>query len=502
MATRIAAIDQGTTSTRCMIVGKDGAPLAMQAAEHKQIYPQPGWVEHDPSEIWQRTCQVIRDCLKLPTVSAGEIAAVGITNQRETTVVWDRATGKPLHNALVWMDTRTSDLVATLIAKLGSQDALRATTGLPLSTYFSGLKLKWLIENVAEVRNAVDERRALFGTIDTWLVWNLTGGAKGGCHVTDVTNASRTMLMDLATLTWDKRACDTLGVPMHVLPEIRSSSEVYGYTTPDGPFGRKVPVAGIVGDQQAAMVGQACLAEGDVKNTYGTGCFMLLNTGATVRHSKKGLLTTVCYKFGTKPTVYALEGSVAIGGALVQWLRDNLKIIRGSSEVEALARTVADNGDVYFVPAFSGLYAPYWRRDARGVIVGMTRFTTAGHIARAALESTAYQVRDVLEAMQAESGTKLLSLKADGGMVADELLMQFQADLLGIPVVRPTALETTAIGAAYAAGLAVGLWSGEKEIRANWSEGKRWLPDPASTARTRLYERWKQAVTRSYGWVE
>jgi glycerol kinase len=484
-----------------MVFDNTGKPIAMSQREHKQICPQPGWVEHDPLEIWENTKLVIKDAVAKAGCRPADIAGVGITNQRETTVVWDSRTGAPLHNALVWMDVRTGALVNGLIAKHGSQDAFRGVTGLPLSTYFSGLKIKWLIDNVKAVRNAVDGHHALFGTIDTWLAWNLTGGTSGGAHVTDATNASRTMLMNIENLSWDQRMCDALGVPSDMLPRICSSSEVYGHTVANGPFGANLPVAGIVGDQQAACVGQACLAQGDVKNTYGTGCFMLLNTGTRPKYSKNGLLTTVCYKFGSKPAVYALEGSVAIAGALVQWLRDNLKIIGSSSEIEKLARTVEDNGDVYFVPAFSGLYAPHWRQDARGIIAGLTRFANSGHIARAALEATAFQTRDVLDAMTADSGVRPTSLKVDGGMVVNELLMQFQADLLGIPVIRPQVIETTALGAAYAAGLGVGLWSSEAEICAHWAENKRWLPNAASNAGKDLYQKWKKAVTRTLEWA-
>ena len=502
MTKYVAAVDQGTTSTRCMIFNKAGESVGIHQLEHRQIYPQPGWVEHDPIEIWQRTQQVVKGALEQARITCTNLAAVGVTNQRETTVIWDKNTGKPLHNAVVWMDARNGKLVADMSEKYGGQDAFRSKTGLPFATYFSGLKAKWLIENVDPVKAAVDSGNALFGNIDTWLIWNLTGGVQGGVHVTDPTNASRTMLMNIETLAWDRQMCDILGVPISMLPEIRSSSEPYGDTTKEGPFGGKIPVAGDMGDQQAATVGQACLDKGEAKNTFGTGCFMILNTGTELQHSKNGLLTTVCYKFGAKPAVYALEGSVAITGALVQWLRDNLKLIDSAPQIENLALTVPDNGGIYFVPAFSGLYAPYWRDDARGAIVGLTRYVNRGHFARATLEATAYQTREILDAMNADSGVELKALKADGGMVMNELLMQFQADVLGVPVIRPKVSETTALGAAYAAGLAVGFWDNENEIRSNWGEDKRWNPAPGSKAGTELYRMWKKAVTRTFDWVE
>ncbi len=497
----VAAIDQGTTSTRCMIFNHAGEVVGAHQLEHEQIYPRPGWVEHDPLEIWARTQEVVRGALAKAGVKPGDLAGVGITNQRETTVVWNRHTGQPYHNAIVWQDTRTDRLVAQLAAD-GGQDRFRAQTGLPLATYFSGLKVKWLLDNVPGLRAAAEGGDALFGNIDTWLIWNLTGGPKGGVHVTDVTNASRTMLMNLDTLRWNEDIAATMDIPLSMLPEIRSSAEVYGYTQTDGPFGERLPVCGDLGDQQAATVGQACFSPGEAKNTYGTGCFMLLNTGTEIVPSRHGLLTTLCYRFGDRPAVYALEGSIAITGALVQWLRDNLRLIDSAPEVEALARTVPDNGGVYFVPAFSGLYAPYWKDNARGVIVGLTRYANRGHIARAALEATAYQTREVLDAMRADSGVELTALKVDGGMVHNDLLMQFQADVLGVPVIRPKVAETTALGAAYAAGLATGFWQSTGDMRRNWGMDKTWHPSEDDTARTTNYRLWKKAVTRTFDWVE
>lgn len=500
MTEYIASIDQGTTSTRCMILNGQGEPVGSHQLEHKQIYPQPGWVEHDPLEIWSRTSEVIWGALKEAGVKANELAAIGITNQRETTVIWDRKTGKPFCNAIVWQDTRTSEIIRTL-GKEGGQDRFRSKVGLPLATYFSGPKIKWILENIDGVREAADNGRALFGNIDTWLLWNLTGGVDGGVHITDVTNASRTMLMDLESLRWDKEICDIMGIPTSMLPEIRSSAEIYGHTAVDGPFRDSIPIAGDLGDQQAATVGQTCFAIGEAKNTYGTGCFMLLNTGTNIVQSRHGLLTTLCYQFGDEKPVYALEGSIAITGALVQWLRDNLKLIDSAAEIEDLAKTVGDNGGIYFVPAFSGLFAPYWRADARGVIVGLTRYVDRGHLARAVLEATAFQTREVLDAMNADSGVELKSLKVDGGMVQNDLLMQFQADVLGVPVIRPTVPETTALGAAYAAGYAVGFWKNQDEMRKNWRVEKTWIPDPASNACIELYSEWKKAVMRTFDWV-
>jgi glycerol kinase len=484
-----------------MIFNHSGESVALHQMEHEQIFPKPGWVEHDPMEIWARTQDVIKGAIDRAGITARDLAAVGITNQRETTVVWDKNTGKPYHNAVVWMDTRNDRIVAEM-AKDGGQERFRPQVGLPLATYFSGLKVKWLLDNVPEIRKAADAGNALFGNIDTWLIWNLTGGTNGGAHVTDVTNASRTMLMDLDSLSWNKDIAKAMGIPMSMLPQIKSSSEIYGYTLDDGPFGGRVPVAGDLGDQQAATVGQACFSPGEAKNTYGTGCFMILNTGEEPVPSNNGLLTTLCYKFGDQPAVYALEGSIAITGALVQWLRDNLKMIKAAPEVEDLAKTVEDNGGIYFVPAFSGLYAPYWKDDARGVIAGLTRYVNRGHFARATLEATAYQTREVLDAMNADSGVDLTALKVDGGMVFNNLLMQFQADVLGVPVIRPKVAETTALGAAYAAGLAVDFWKNTDEMRQNWGMDKTWEPNKDSDASTELYRMWKKAVTRTFDWVE
>jgi len=484
-----------------MIFDVLGKPVSIQQLEHQQIYPRPGWVEHDPLEIWSRTQDVVRLALENANITAGELAAIGVTNQRETTVLWDRETGKPYCNALVWQDTRTSEFVHALGVD-GGQDRFRDRVGLPLTTYFSGPKIRWVLENVEGVRRAAEQGRALFGNIDTWLIWHLTGGVDGGIHVTDVTNASRTMLMDLKKLVWDEEICAVMGIPVGMLPEIKSSSEIYGHTVSDGPFGESIPIAGDLGDQQAATVGQACFNIGEAKNTYGTGCFMLLNTGTDIVPSKHGMLTTVCYQFGGQRPVYALEGSIAVAGALVQWLRDNLQLIDSAPQVEDVAKTVTDNGGVYFVPAFSGLFAPYWRTDARGVIVGLTRYANRGHLARAALEATAFQTREVLDAMNADSGVELKSLKVDGGMVANDLLMQFQADVLGVPVIRPTVPETTALGAAYAAGYAVGFWKSRVEMRKNWEVDKTWHPDLGSSARSDLYGEWKRAVTRTFDWVE
>ena len=497
MAKYAAAVDQGTTSTRFMVFDHSGKVVCYDQMEHEQIYPKPGWVEHDPMEIWARTVDVIKGGLDKGGIDPKEIAAVGITNQRETTVVWSRKTGKPYYNAIVWQDTRTADICNALAAD-GGQDRFRAHVGLPLATYFSGPKIRWILDNVAGVREAAEAGDAIFGNIDTWVIWYLTGGTDGGAHVTDVSNASRTMLMNLETLDWDDEILQIMGVPRSMLPKIVASSAVYG--SAKGALAG-VPVAGDLGDQQAALFGQTCFSPGEAKNTYGTGCFMLLNTGTKAVPSKSGLLTTLGYKIGDEPAVYALEGSIAITGALVQWLRDNLGLISRSADVEKLAATVEDNGGIYFVPAFSGLFAPYWRSDARGALVGMTRYITKGHIARAALEATAFQTREVLDAMNSDSGVALTALKVDGGMVFNELLMQFQADILGVPVIRPTVAETTALGAAYAAGLAVGFWAKVEDLRANWGKDKEWHPNMDAAHRQKEYANWKKAVTRTFDWV-
>ncbi len=489
----IAAIDQGTTSTRCILFDHSGNIVAVDQKEHEQIYPQPGWVEHDPIEIWERTQRVIRAALERSGAEVADIAAIGITNQRETAVVWERRTGRPVHNAIVWQDTRT-DLICNDLARDGGQNRFQSRTGLPLATYFSGPKLKWILDNVPGARQQAEAGDLLFGNMDTWIIWNLTGA-----HVTDVTNASRTLLMDLKTLDWDAEILQLLGIPRLMLPRICSSSEVYG--TAHGALGG-IPVSGDLGDQQAALFGQTCFSPGEAKNTYGTGCFMLLNTGENPVLSHNGLLTTLAYKIGAQPAVYALEGSIAIAGALVQWLRDNLGMIERSSDVETLARSVDDAGGIYFVPAFSGLFAPYWRSDARGAIVGMTRYVTRAHLARAVLEATAYQTREVLDAMEKDSGVRLTSLKVDGGMVYNELLMQFQADILNVPVIRPRVAETTALGAAYAAGLAVGFWKDYAELRSNWGSDRQWQPGMPAEKRESLFTGWKKAVTRTFDWIE
>jgi len=498
MTKYVGAIDQGTTSSRFIIFDRLGAIISVDQKEHEQIMPRPGWVEHDADEIWRNTHYVIAGALAKAGLTAADLAAVGITNQRETSVVWNRRTGEPIHNALVWMDTRTDQLVAGL-SKDGGQDRLRDKTGLPLATYFSGLKLRWLLDWVPGAQAAAEDGDLLFGNMDTWLAWNLTGGVNGGLHITDVTNASRTQMMDLETLDWDADILKLFNVPRACLPAIRSSSEVYGTAT--GVL-EGVPLSGILGDQQAALFGQACLKPGEAKNTYGTGCFMLMNTGEKPFPSTCGLLTTLGYKLGDAPAIYALEGSISISGALVQWLRDNLDLITHASEIEGLARTVEDNGDVYFVPAFSGLYAPHWKDSARGVIAGLTRFANKGHIARAALEATAFQTREVLDAMTKDSGVAISELRTDGGMVVNELLMQFQSDILGVPVVRPKVIETTALGAAYAAGLAVGYWNSTQDITDNWGVDKRWHPMMDEARRAQLYASWNKAVARSFDWVD
>lgn len=493
----IAAIDQGTTSTRFMVFDRSGTLVAVDQREHQQIYPQPGWVEHDPQEIWQRVQEVVAGALEKSRLTPTDIAAIGVTNQRETTVVWDRTTGEP-GNAIVWQDTRTADICQHLIAQ-GNETLLRTKTGLPVATYFSGPKLKWMLDHIPGATVKAQNGELLFGTVDSWIIWNLTGGVHGGLHITDVSNASRTLLMNLETLDWDEDILKLLGIPRQMLPEIRTSSETYASARGvlDG-----VPVASNLGDQQAALFGQTCFAPGEAKNTYGTGCFMLLNTGHQIVPSRAGLLTTVAYQLGRERAVYALEGSIAVTGALVHWLRDNLGLITQSADIEALARTVEDNGGIFFVPAFSGLFAPYWKSDARGVIVGLTSYVNKGHIARAALEATAFQTREVVDAMNADSAIPLTALKVDGGMVRNELLMQFQADVLGVPVIRPTFTETTALGAAYAAGLAVGFWSGIDELRAHWGQDKVWVPAIPSPVREQYYRDWKRAVTRTFGWVE
>ena len=497
MSQFVGSLDQGTTSTRFIIFDREGNIVASGQKEHAQIYPKPGWVEHDPTEIWLNAKSVIVDALAKARLAPRDLSSVGLTNQRETTLIWDRRTGAPLHHALVWQDTRTDSLVA-YFGKNGRKDRLRAKTGLPLATYFSGLKLAWLLENVPGARAKAKAGEALFGNIDSWLTWNLTGGTRGGLHVTDVTNASRTQLMNLTTLEWDREILSLFDIPHACLPEIRSSSEIYGICVE--PLAG-IALAGILGDQQAALFGQACLEPGEVKNTYGTGCFMLMNTGATAFLSGSGLLTTLGYKLGTAKPVFALEGSIAISGALVQWLRDNLGIIDRSNDIEALARSVNDNGDVFVVPAFSGLYAPYWQASARGIIAGLTGFANKGHIARAALEATAFQVRDVVEAMVADSKVEIRELRSDGGMVVNDLLMQFQADMLNVPVVRPKIIETTALGAAYAAGLATGFWESTQDIKRNWRIDKEWRPGMDEGERSRLYAGWKKAVTRSLDWA-
>jgi glycerol kinase len=496
MSTYIGAIDQGTTSTRFMLFDRAGKVVAVDQKEHRQIYPQPGWVEHDALEIWARTQEVIAGALKKSGIDASDIAAIGVTNQRETTVVWDKQAGRPIHNAIVWQDTRT-DAICNQLAKDGGQDRLRAKTGLPLATYFSGPKIKWILDNVPGARARAEKGDLLFGNMDTWIIWNLTGA-----HVTDVTNASRTLLMNLSTLDWDAGILSLLDIPRAILPQIRSSSEIYGRVGAQNLTAlQNIPVCGDLGDQQAALFGQACYAPGEAKNTYGTGCFMLMNTGETPVPSTSGLLTTLGYKIGNQKAVYALEGSIAITGALVQWLRDNLRLIEKSSDIEKLAAEVEDSGGIYFVPAFSGLFAPYWRSDARGAIVGLTRYINRGHIARAVLEATAYQTREVLDAMEKDSGVKLTALKVDGGMVFNELLMQFQADVLDVPVIRPTVAETTALGAAYAAGLAVGFWKNFDELRANWGRDREWHPRMDAAKRAQLYAGWKKAVTRTFDWA-
>ncbi|QSB13943.1 glycerol kinase GlpK [Natronosporangium hydrolyticum] len=501
MTQYVLAIDQGTTSTRAIIFDHSGAIVSVGQKEHRQIFPRAGWVEHDPLEISARTRDVVGEALARANLNLGDVVAAGITNQRETAVVWDRTTGEPVYNAIVWQDTRTQPIVAELGALGGGAERYKDRVGLPLATYFSGPKVKWILDNVEGARAKAENGQLMFGNTDTWTLWNLTGGVDGGVHVTDVTNASRTMLMDLDTLAWDADIAGEMGIPMSMLPQIRSSSEQYGTGGPGGVL-KGVPISGILGDQQAATFGQVCYEIGTAKNTYGTGNFLLLNTGEERVASQNGLLTTVCYQLGDAAPIYALEGSIAVTGALVQWLRDNLGLIGAAPEIEQLAASVEDNGGAYFVPAFSGLFAPYWRADARGALVGLTSYVNRGHLARAVLEATAFQTREVVDAMNADSGVALTELKVDGGMVGNELLMQFQADILNVPVIRPKVAETTALGAAYAAGLAEGYWSGLDDLRANWAEDKRWNPELDPAERERSYRNWKKAVTRTFDWVD
>ena len=503
MAKYIGAVDLGTTSNRFIIFDKTGQIKGVAQKEHEQIFPKPGWVEHDPMEIWNNTRDVIREALAKTKITGNDIAAIGVTNQRETTVLWDRSTGRPYYNAIVWQCTRTADICKGLESVQG-QDRFRKKTGLPIATYFSGPKIRWILENVQEARKGAEEGLAMFGTIETWFIWWLTGGPDGGAHVTDVTNASRTMLMDLETLDWDDDILKIMGIPSGILPRIVPSidTKTWGMTRKEGPLGMEIPVCGALGDQQAALVGQTCFSPGEAKNTYGTGCFLLLNTGNKAVPSTHGLITTVGYQVRGQKPVYALEGSIAIAGALVQWLRDNLGLIKSAPEIEAMALTVEDSGGAYFVPAFSGLFAPYWRSDARGALVGLTRYINKGHIARAVLEANAYQAYDIVEAMNKDSGVELNKLKVDGGMVANELLMQFQSNILNVPVIRPSVTETTALGAAYAAGLAVGYWSDFEDLRKNWSVDKTWEPGMDREQRLNGIKGWKKAVTKTFDWVD
>ncbi len=503
MADFVAAIDQGTTSTRCMLFDHDGKEVAKYQLEHEQIMPEAGWVEHNPIEIWERSASVLQSAVNARRIDASDLCALGITNQRETTIVWNRKSGRPYYNAIVWQDTRT-DRIASALEREGKGEVIRQKAGIPPATYFAAGKVKWILDNVDGVRADAEAGDAIFGTTDSWLLWNLTGGPRGGVHITDVTNASRTMLMDLTTLEWDDELLSFFDIPRSMLPEIRPSSDpnFYGMTLETGPLNGEVPIAGALGDQHAAMVGQVCLTAGEAKNTYGTGNFLLLNTGEDLVRSDNGLLSTVCYQFGEAKPVYALEGSIAVTGSAIQWLRDQLRIVGSAEESETLARTVKDNGGVYFVPAFSGLFAPYWRSDARGAIVGLSRFNTGGHIARATLEAICYQSRDVVDAMAKDSGVALDCLKVDGGVSANELCMQLQADILGVDVVRPEVSETTALGAAYAAGLAVGFWAGPDELRDNWHEDKRWQPQLTAEQRDAGHDRWKMAVERTLDWVD
>ena len=496
----VLAIDQGTTSSRAIVFNHSGQIVGVGQQEFEQIFPNPGWVEHNPIEIWDSVRTVVADALVAAGINKDDLISIGITNQRETAVVWDKNTGEPVYNAIVWQDTRTAPIVRELAGDEGVEK-YKDRVGLPLATYFSGTKIKWILDNVEGARARAEAGDLLFGTTDSWVLWNLTGGIEGGVHKTDVTNASRTLLMNLKTLEWEPDICADFGIPMSMLPQICSSSEVYGHGREHGLL-TGIPISGILGDQQAATFGQACFEIGMAKNTYGTGCFMLMNTGEEVVFSQNGLLTTLCYKIGDQKAVYALEGSIAVAGSLIQWLRDNLKIIGSAPEVEDMALTVEDNGGVYFVPAFSGLFAPYWRDDARGAIVGMTRYNTQGHLARAALEATAFQTREVLDAMDADAGVALKELRVDGGMIANNTLMQFQADVLGVDVVAPVVAETTALGAAYAAGIAVGFWEGEADVIANWQEAKRWTPNMDEKEVQRTYRLWKKAVTKSMDWVD
>jgi glycerol kinase len=496
----ILAIDQGTTSSRAMVFDHSGKVVSSGQLEHEQIFPRAGWVEHDPEEIWRNTREVIGQALSRADITRHDVAAVGITNQRETTVVWEKATGKPVYNAIVWQDTRTQSIVDRFAAD-GGVERFKQKVGLPLSTYFAGTKIVWILENVEGAREKAEAGELMFGTTDSWVIWNLTGGTDGGIHITDVTNASRTLFMDLETCSWDEEILGILGIPASMLPEIRSSSEVYGNVESSSLL-REVPIAGILGDQQAATFGQVAFEPGEAKNTYGTGNFLIFPTGTEIVHSTNGLLTTMAYRLGDGEPHYALEGSIAVTGSLIQWLRDNIGLIGSAPEIEQLAKTVEDNGGAYFVPAFSGLFAPYWRSDARGALVGLTRYVNKGHIARAALEATAFQTKEVLDAVNADTGNPFTELKVDGGMVQNDLLMQFQADILDIPVVRPQVAETTALGAAYAAGLAVGFWSDFDDLRKNWQEDKRWEPSMDSGERERQYRSWKKAVTKTFDWVD
>ncbi len=495
----IAAIDQGTTSSRCIVFDRDGRIVSVDQKEHEQIFPRPGWVEHDASEIWTNVQEVVAGALEKAGISKDDVKAIGITNQRETTLLWDKTTGEPVHNAIVWQDTRTDALCRELGRNVG-QDRFRRETGLPLASYFAGPKIRWLLDNVEGLRERADRGELLFGTMDSWVIWNLTGGVDGGVHVTDVTNASRTLMMNLRTLSWEDKIVNSIGVPQSVLPEIRSSSEIYGHAK--GGVLDGVPVASALGDQQAALFGQTCFSVGEAKSTYGTGTFLLMNTGSEAINSYAGLITTVGYRIGDQQPVYALEGSIAITGALVQWMRDQLGLINSAAEIETLALSVDDNGGAYFVPAFSGLFAPYWRSDARGVIAGLTRYVTKAHIARAVLEATAWQTREIVDAMKKDSGVELTSLKVDGGMTSNNLLMQNITDFLDAPVVRPMVSETTCLGAAYAAGLAVGFWSSVEELRANWRRAAEWTPAMDATEREREYQLWLKAVQRTMSWLD